>query len=184
VRRHSKLPGEDDPGYKQTVAAIMTGRGEDARRAVEAMDFSELADRTDDHDPDGLRDKVERYLRGQSGYWKPKSDKGVRSISLARAHSDTWDLMVRHMDQHGEVQVRENALWRRVKKLNDDLDFDEDITPHILRHTYGTMAVENGMEMEQLQGIMGHSSIQSTQVYINLTGDQNAEAVVDAFDAA
>lgn len=112
-------------------------------------------------------------------YWRPKSESGARQIPVV--HEDTWELIDSYMSANGEVGVGRGAVWSRVSKLNEDIDLDERLTPHILRHTYGTMAISRGMSIESLQGIMGHASIENTQVYLHLTGDQNAEAAARVF---
>ncbi|MCC6158816.1 MAG: tyrosine-type recombinase/integrase [Deltaproteobacteria bacterium] len=39
------------------------------------------------------------------------------------------------------------------------------VTPHALRHTMATMLLNNGMAMERIRDILGHSSLVTTQVY-------------------
>lgn len=42
-------------------------------------------------------------------------------------------------------------------------------TPHCLRHTFGSVAVEQGVGLAQLQAIMGHSNITSTMIYVKMS---------------
>lgn len=42
------------------------------------------------------------------------------------------------------------------------------VTPHIMRHTFATHAVHNGMPIEVVSKILGHANIQTTMVYIDL----------------
>lgn len=42
-------------------------------------------------------------------------------------------------------------------------------TPHCLRHTFGSVAIEQQMGLTQLQQIMGHSNIQSTMLYLSMS---------------
>jgi site-specific recombinase XerD len=44
--------------------------------------------------------------------------------------------------------------------------------PHTLRHSYATDLMNNGMHLYELKRLMGHSSIQSTEVYLHLTDIQ------------
>lgn len=43
------------------------------------------------------------------------------------------------------------------------------ITPHILRHTFATLAVQNGMDITKVQKALGHSSVTTTQIYAETT---------------
>jgi site-specific recombinase XerD len=42
-------------------------------------------------------------------------------------------------------------------------------TPHCLRHTFGSVAIEQQMGLVQLKEIMGHSSISSTMLYLRMS---------------
>ena len=43
------------------------------------------------------------------------------------------------------------------------------VTPHKLRHTFASMAVEKDVALPKVQQILGHSSIQSTMIYLKMS---------------
>ena len=60
--------------------------------------------------------------------------------------------------------------------LNDKLKdvvracgIDKKISFHCARHTFATMALNNGMSLESVSQILGHSSIKTTQLYARIT---------------
>ena len=55
------------------------------------------------------------------------------------------------------------------------------ITPHCLRHTRAMHLLEDGVSIYEIQKILGHSSIASTQIYAKMSLDQ-AQASVERFD--
>ena len=47
---------------------------------------------------------------------------------------------------------------------------------HLLRHTFATRCIENGMRPKTLQAILGHSRIEMTMnLYVHVTEDSKAE---------
>ena len=62
---------------------------------------------------------------------------------------------------HDKLKVR--AVQHLFSKLGNELNID--LSPHIIRHTSATLALQNGMPIEQVQKMLGHSSVATTQIY-------------------
>lgn len=65
--------------------------------------------------------------------------------------------------QGGEPLSR-SGLWRICKKWGDRAGL-KDIHPHIFRHSMATALINRGCQIRFVQEILGHSSINTTQIY-------------------
>jgi integrase/recombinase XerD len=54
---------------------------------------------------------------------------------------------------------------------------DKPITPHKLRHTYATNLLNAGAERVDIQALLGHESVATTQIYTHV-GQERMAAVV------
>jgi len=54
---------------------------------------------------------------------------------------------------------------------------DKKISPHKLRHTYATNLLNAGADLVDIQALLGHSTINTTQIYTNVGQERMAQVV-------
>ncbi|MCC6508063.1 MAG: site-specific tyrosine recombinase XerD [Pirellulaceae bacterium] len=62
-------------------------------------------------------------------------------------------------------RLRREAIWELVKRYALRVDVDPDISPHTMRHSFATHLLAGGADLRQIQEMLGHASIQTTQIY-------------------
>ena len=56
-----------------------------------------------------------------------------------------------------------------VKETAAEAKIEKRVYPHLLRHSVATILLERGMPLEQIQKLLGHSKIETTQIYAEST---------------
>ena len=74
----------------------------------------------------------------------------------------------------------EQSIRIMIKKYSRKAGIRRNITPHMFRHSFATYLIEEGMDITCVQKILGHSSIKTTQIYIHLAAEKQAE-ILQAF---
>jgi integrase/recombinase XerD len=75
---------------------------------------------------------------------------------------------------HRGSRLTRQGFWLILKAHAEAVDIP-DITPHTIRHTFATHALNNGQELRDIQRILGHMSISTTQVYQRVSTDGDTE---------
>jgi len=77
------------------------------------------------------------------------------------------------------VRMQTQSMALRLKLLQqrtDDIKLQEkNVRLHVLRHSIATHLLSNGMELEKIARFLGHSSLESTQIYTHLIKKESDE---------
>ena len=78
-------------------------------------------------------------------------------------------------NMNGQPLTRQ-GLWKIIKYYADKAKINKDITPHTIRHSFAAHLLENGAPLKDIQEILGHSDVSSTQIYAQLMRNKYAQS--------
>lgn len=123
----------------------------------------------------------------QSGRIQVNCKKKVRVILLPEL---LRDLLLTFAEKNGIVEgpifinsigksVDRSVIWRRMKALYERADVSrEKVFPHNLRKLFARCFYDLGKDVSKLADVLGHSSIETTRIYI-MTSGQEHQAMIE-----
>ncbi len=86
----------------------------------------------------------------------------VRPVLLQTKQTD-----VLFLNQHGGKLSR-MGFWKILRKITLEAGITQEITPHTFRHSFATHLLEGGVNLRIVQVLLGHSSLNTTQIYTHV----------------
>lgn len=118
-------------------------------------------------------ERREIVVYGKGGKWRTSYLDAAAIVSLKRYLNTRDDeneaLFVSKVRPHDRLTTA--GVRHRLHILSGLADVD-DVIPHRFRHTMATTAINNGMPIESLQTILGHSEIETTMMYAHVSNEK------------
>lgn len=77
-----------------------------------------------------------------------------------------------------DIHLDRNGAQTAMKKVVAELRFNKNISCHTLRHSYATHLLEAGVDILELQNILGHANLLTTSKYTHLTSHTTQTATI------
>ena len=75
-------------------------------------------------------------------------------------------------------KLLKSAIHRKLKTIANHANINESVSCHWFRHTFATMAIDNGCDLYVLQKTLGHSSLETTGKYLHVKPNNDATKFV------
>jgi integrase/recombinase XerD len=98
-------------------------------------------------------------------------------ISYRMKLKEIGDKSALFLNRQGEKLSRQ-YIFLLVKKYAKLANIDKDIHPHTLRHSFATHLVEHGANLRSVQEMLGHTYLETTQIYTHISKAK----IVDTYD--
>lgn len=72
---------------------------------------------------------------------------------------------------HRGQRLTRQGLWLIIKHYVEEVGIAEDVTPHTLRHSFAAHKLSQGKSLQDIQKLLGHANISTTQVYQQVSHD-------------
>ena len=129
------------------------------------MRISELCDLrvTDDTVFQGIRGFLFRG-KGDKQRFIPLS---TRATELLDSYKERLQPVEWMFTGYQDCPIRPAAVRKHTRKMGQIHEELTGVSPHLLRHTFATNALRGGMELRNLQVLLGHASIETTARYLH-----------------
>ena len=77
-------------------------------------------------------------------------------------------------------RITPRSVQRMVEKYAKLAGITKHVSPHTMRHSFATDLLVNGADLRSVQGMLGHASIATTQIYTHIT-DQHLKEIHEKF---
>ena len=82
---------------------------------------------------------------------------------LKSRDDDNDALFVSKVKPHN--RLKKGAIEKIIGELGVKAGIDKKVYPHLIRHTTATMGLQHGMDVTEIQKMLGHANIETTMIY-------------------
>lgn len=104
-------------------------------------------------------------IGGEAVKWLNEYLEDSRQIFESRAAEESPYVF---LNARGRGLTRQ-GVWKNLKKIVQKAGIKQNVTPHMLRHSFATHLLENGADLRIVQELLGHSDISTTQIYTHIS---------------
>lgn len=119
--------------------------------------------------------------------------KGSKERIVQIANSEVLQALIRYKNQYitdihstgaffinrRHSRLSEQSVRQIINKYVEKSALTLHITPHMFRHTFATLLLEEDVDIRYIQSLLGHSSITTTQIYTHVTSKKQKDILIN-----
>jgi len=102
-----------------------------------------------------------------------KINEYIKKIRPYFSRSNSYSSLL-FLNKNSKIITRQ-YVWRSLKIRGIEKGIIKNITPHMIRHSFATHLLHGGASIRHVQEFLGHSSIESTQIYTKIPNQKLIE---------
>lgn len=161
------------------VIKIQSGKGDKSRvLLIPNVIKSELASQIERCKKQWLADRQRRII------CPIDSPSLMRKYGRATFATLPWYWLFPSQKVHGQERwhATDKRLSTALKVAAEELGITQRVHPHALRHTYATTLLRQGADIRTIQTQLGHSNIETTEIYLHAMGAKGVQSPLDHFE--
>ncbi len=128
-------------------------------------------------DVDFSREEIHLVGKGSFERHVPMPTKLSEAFQFLLNWQKEYAVVSRFVLYNPETGLRMGDIRKAIARAKKKAEIAKMITPHKLRHAYATHLLESGADIREIQALLGHQDIQTTQIYTHVSMEQKRKAV-------
>lgn len=111
---------------------------------------------------------------------------GISNSDTKKILKEYFDLFDRQIIETGYFfinrigkRISEQSVRFAIDKYCKELNFNKKVTPHVFRHSFATLLLEEDVDIRYIQNLLGHSSINVTQIYTHVSSKKQKDIILN-----
>ena len=121
-------------------------------------------------DVDFVKKEIHLFGKGKkhrTAYINARAELAIKDYLEKRRHDSEYLLC----NDRGGGQMHKENIEKMFRDFAKRLGLEGKLTPHVMRHTTATIAVKHGMNINEVQRMLGHENIATTMIYAETDDD-------------